>query len=51
MPELPEVQALAERLTEAVGGAPLPVDQTRRFDGNTVLRGQEPRVDSAPSRR
>jgi len=26
--------------------APVPVDQTRRFDGNTVLRGQEPRVDA-----
>jgi predicted metal-dependent TIM-barrel fold hydrolase len=35
----------------AVGAVPLPVDQTRRFDGNTVLRGQEPRVDSAPTRR
>ena len=31
--------------------APLPVDQTRRFDGNTVLRGQEPRVDSSPASR
>jgi len=31
--------------------APLPVDQTRDFDGNTVLRGQEPRVDPAPAAR
>ncbi len=27
---------------------PVPVDQRRQFEGNTVLRGQEPRVDRSP---
>jgi predicted metal-dependent TIM-barrel fold hydrolase len=38
-------------LGDLQAAAPLPVDQTRRFDGNTVLRGQEPRVDSSSASR
>jgi len=36
------------RLREVEGLEASPVDQTRQYGGNTVLRGQEPRVDAGP---